>query len=43
MWDGSSKIHYFIDFWHPFTRRMWRARNIKKITTDGLAINVPVS
>jgi hypothetical protein len=19
MWNGSSKTHYFIDFWHPFS------------------------
>ena len=43
MWDGSSKIHYFIDFWHPFSWRLWRARNIKKIKTDDLGINVPIS
>ena len=24
MWDGSSKVHYFIDFWHPFCWRLWR-------------------
>ena len=24
MWDGSSKIHFFIDFWHPFSWRLWR-------------------
>ena len=24
MWDGSSKIQFFIDFWHPFSWRLWR-------------------
>ena len=24
MWNGSSKIHYFIDFWHSFCWRLWR-------------------
>ena len=24
MWDGSSKIHFFIDFWHPLSWRQWR-------------------
>ena len=24
MWNGSSKIHYFIDFWHSFYLRLWR-------------------
>jgi hypothetical protein len=24
MWDGSSKIHYIIDFWHLFSWRLWR-------------------
>ena len=24
MWNSSSKIHYFIDFWHPFCWRLWR-------------------
>jgi hypothetical protein len=43
MWDGSSKIHYFIDFWHPSSWRLWRARNIKKIITDELGINGPIS
>jgi hypothetical protein len=23
MWDESSKIHFFIDFWHPFSWRLW--------------------
>jgi hypothetical protein len=43
MWDGSSKIHYFIDFGHPLSWRLWRAHNIKKIKTDELGINVPIS
>jgi hypothetical protein len=30
MWNGSSKTHYFIGFWHSFSWRLWRARNIKK-------------
>ena len=24
VWNGSSKIHYFIDFWHSFCWRLWR-------------------
>ena len=24
MWNGSSKIHYFMDFWHSFCWRLWR-------------------
>ena len=24
MWNGSSKIHYFIDFWHSLCCRLWR-------------------
>jgi len=24
MLNGSSKIHYFIDFWHSFCWRLWR-------------------
>ena len=41
MWDGSLKIHYFVDFWHFFYWRLWRPRNIKKIKTDELGINAP--
>ena len=43
MWNGSWKIHYFIGFWHPFSWKLWRARNIKKIKIDELGINVPIS
>jgi hypothetical protein len=43
MRDGSSKIHRFIDFWHPFSWRLWRAYNIKKMKTDELGINAPIS
>ena len=43
MWNGSSKIHYLIDFWYPFFWRLWRARNIKKIKTDELGINESIS
>jgi hypothetical protein len=43
MWEGSSKIHFFIDFWHPFSWRLWRARNIKKIRNNELGINAPIS
>ena len=24
MWNESSKIHYFMDFWHFFCWRLWR-------------------
>ena len=24
MWDRSSKLHCFVDFWHPRCRRLWR-------------------
>ena len=24
MWNGSSKVHYSIDFWHSFYWRLWR-------------------
>ena len=24
MWNGSSKIHYFMDFWPSFCWRLWR-------------------
>ena len=41
MWDGSLKIHYFVDFWHFFYWRLWRPRIIKKIKTDELGINAP--
>ena len=30
MWNGSSKIHYFIDFWHCFCWRLWRPRMLHK-------------
>ena len=43
MWDGSLKIPYIVDFWHFFSWRLWRARNIKKIKTDELGINAPIS
>ena len=43
MWDGSLKIHCFVDFWHFFSWRLWRARNIKKIKFYKLGINGPIS
>ena len=43
MWDGSLKIHYFVDFWRFFSWRLWRTRNIKKIKTDELGINANTS
>ena len=26
MWDESSKIHFFIDFWHSSFWRLWRTK-----------------
>ena len=43
MWNGWSKTHCFIDFWHLFSWRLWRAQNTKKIKADELGINVPIS
>ena len=43
MWDGSSKIYCLIDFWYPFSWRLWRAHNIKKIKTVELGINEYIS
>jgi hypothetical protein len=43
MQNGSSKNHCFIDFWHPFSWRPWRVRNIEKIKIDELGINASIS
>ena len=31
MWNGSSKTHYFIEFWNPFSWRLLRPSNETKI------------
>ena len=40
MWDGSSKIHYFIDFWQPFWWRLWRTRMLLLTKSKGQQSNV---
>ena len=35
MWNGSSKTHYFIDFWPPFSWRLWRPSHEIKIKFKG--------
>ena len=35
MWNESSKTHYFIEFWHPFSRRLLRPTYETKIKSKG--------
>ena len=43
MWNGSSKIHYFIDFWHSFCWRLWRPCMLLLIKSKGHMSNVHYS
>jgi hypothetical protein len=43
MWDGSSKIHYFIDFLHPFSWRLWRTGMLLLTNLKGHKPNVHYS
>ena len=35
MFDGSLKIHYFIDFWHLFFWRLWRTGKLLLTKSKG--------
>ena len=39
MWNGSSKTHYFIEFWHPFSWRLLRPSHETKIEFKGQRSN----
>ena len=35
VFDGLSKVHYFIDFWHLFFWRLWRTGNLLLTKSKG--------
>ena len=39
MWDGPSKLNYFIDFWHSFCWRLWRPWILLQTKSKGLNSN----
>ena len=43
MWDGSSKIQYFIDFWQMFFWRLWRTGMLLLTKLKGHKSNVHYS
>ena len=43
MWVGSSKIHYLLDFWHPFLWRLWRTGMLLLTKSKGHKSNSPYS
>ena len=43
MWNGSSKIHYFIDFWHSFCWSLWRPCMLLLTKSKGHMSNVHYS
>ena len=43
MWNGSSKIHNFMDFWHSFCWRLWRPRMLLSTKSKGHKSNDRIS
>jgi hypothetical protein len=43
MWNGSSKIHYFMDFWPSFCWRLWRLWMLLSTKFKGHKSNVRIS
>ena len=43
MWNGSSKIHNFMDFWHSFCWRLWRPWMLLSTKSNGHKSNVRIS
>ena len=43
MWDGSSNIHHFMDFWHPSCWRLWRTGMLLLTKLKGHNLNVRYS
>ena len=43
MWDGSLKIHYFMDFWHSFCLRLWKPRMLLSTKSKGHKSNFRIS
>ena len=39
LWNGSSKIQFFTNIWHPFWQRPLRPREVKKVSNSGSGIN----
>jgi hypothetical protein len=39
LWNGSSKIQFFTNIWHPFWRRPVRVHEVKKVSNSGSGIN----
>ena len=43
MWNGSSKIQYFIDIWNSFCWRLWRPWMLLSTTSKGHKSNFRIS
>ena len=43
LWNGSSKIQFFTNIWHPFWWRPLRPCEVKKVSNSGSGINVHYS
>ena len=43
IWNGSSKTHYFTDFWHPFSWRLWRPAWVIFLKIGSINQNVHIS
>ena len=43
MWNGSSKILYFMDFWHSFCWRLWRPWMLLSTKSKGHKSNFRIS
>ena len=43
MWNGSSKIHYFIDIWNSFCWRLWRPWMLLSTKSKGHKSNFRIS
>ena len=39
LWNGSSKIQFFTNIWHPFWQRPLRPCEVKKVSNGGSGIN----
>ena len=42
MWDRSSKVHYFIDFWSPFVLEAVEDRNVTFNQIKGSDVKNPL-
>ena len=43
MWNGSSKLYYFMDFWHSFCWRLWRPWMVLSTKSKGHKSNFRMS